>query len=278
VQEPPENYGRGPEGHPPNPYHGQGEPPYGAQGRYPGPPQHPNQGEPPYGAQYPQGGQYPQGESPYGPQYPQADPPYGGQQPQGESPYGGQGQQPYGAPQPAPGGGWGQGGGFGQPPVPGGWGPPPGPPKKGSGPIVVVAIVAVLVLLGGGGAIAWALRADNKPRHAPVAASSTPVLPPSPTFPTAVPSPDDTPVPTPSSTGDQSMFVKAGDCVRIAGKAPRLRMLRVACDSAPYKVLKRFSGTADKTKCRGVRGFTTVFYAKNTKFSVLSYVLCLKHL
>jgi hypothetical protein len=73
------------------------------------------------------------------------------------------------------------------------------------------------------------------------------------------------------------MFVQAGDCVRISGKTPHLKMLRADCDSAPYKVLKRFSGTADKTKCRGVSGYTTAFWATNKKYSILSYVLCLKH-
>jgi hypothetical protein len=144
---------------------------------------------------------------------------------------------------------------------------------------VVLAIVAVLVVLVGGGAIIWAVSGhDDKNRHTPVAASSVPALPPVPSFPSTLPT-DSPPLPNPTSTDeDQSMFVQAGDCVRIAGKAPRLRMLRMDCDSAPYKVLRRFSGTADQKKCRNVPGFTTVFYAKNTQSSILSYVLCLKRL
>lgn len=160
-----------------------------------------------------------------------------------------------------------------------GWGPqPPGPPRKSSGLVVVLAIVAVLVVLGGGGAILWAVSGHGKQRHTPVAASSVPALPPVPSFPSTLPAPGDSPslpVPT-SSDGDQSMFVQEGDCVRIAGKAPHLRMLRMDCASAPYKVLRRFSGTSDQKKCRSVPGFTTVFYAKNIQSSFLSYVLCLK--
>jgi hypothetical protein len=176
---------------------------------------------------------------------------------------------------------WGQPGtgGFGpqDPMGPGGWGPPPGPPgKNNSGPVIAVAAVAALVLLGGGGAIVWALSGDsgNKPVH-PVAVSTPPTtlpsFPPPSSFPSAFPTPSS------SSTSDQSMFVQAGDCVRITGKSPHLSMLRADCGSAPYKVLKRYSGTSDKTKCRGVSGYTTAFYATNKKYSVLSYVLCLKH-
>jgi hypothetical protein len=137
--------------------------------------------------------------------------------------------------------------------------------------------VAALVLLGGGGAIVWALSGDNgnKPVHQ-VAVSTPPSFPPDPsTFPT--PSSPGFPTPSGSPTGDESMFVQAGDCVRVAGKSPHLRMLKADCGSAPYKVLKRFSGTADKTKCRGVSGYTTAFWATNKKYSFLSYVLCMKH-
>jgi len=169
---------------------------------------------------------------------------------------------------------------------PGGWGPPPGPPgKNNSGPVIAVAAVAALVLLGGGGAIVWALSGDSgkKPVH-PVAVSTPPPTvpsfsPPS-SFPSAFPTPTFPSIPTPSSssTSDQSMFVQAGDCVRITGKSPHLKMLRADCDSAPYKVLKRYSGTSDRTKCRGVSGYTTAFYATNKKYTILSYVLCLKRL
>jgi hypothetical protein len=169
---------------------------------------------------------------------------------------------------------------------PGGWGPPPGPPgKNNSGPVIAVAAVAALVLLGGGGAIVWALSGDSgkKPVH-PVAVSTPPTTAPSFTppssFPSAFPTPTFPSIPTPSSssTSDQSMFVQAGDCVRITGKSPHLKMLRADCDSAPYKVLKRYSGTSDRSKCRGVSGYTTAFYATNKKYTILSYVLCLKRL
>jgi hypothetical protein len=165
---------------------------------------------------------------------------------------------------------------------PGGWGPPPGPPPKGnSGPVIAVAAVAALVLLGGGGAIVWALSdGGGKPSH-PAAAStqatSAPVFPPD--LPSTFPTPTEPVVPTPtgSPTTDESMLVQAGDCVRITGKTPDLKMFKADCDGAPYKVLKRFSGTSDRAKCHSVPGYTTAFWAKSKKYSFLSYVLCLKH-
>jgi hypothetical protein len=167
---------------------------------------------------------------------------------------------------------------------PGGWGPPPGPPPKGnSGPIIAVAAVAALVLLGGGGAIVWALSGDSGNKVHPVAVSTpptAPAYPPDPTdLPSTFPTPSDPifPTPTGSPTTDESMFVQAGDCVRITGKAPDLKMFKADCDAAPYKVLKRFSGTSDRTRCHAVRGYTTAFWAKSKKYSFLSYVLCLKH-
>jgi hypothetical protein len=150
----------------------------------------------------------------------------------------------------------------------------------------VVAIVAVLVLLGGGVAIVSAL--DKKddgntaagrspaptlepPSGLPSDIPSVPALPSVPDF----PNPSDLPSGSPST--DQSMFVQEGDCVRISGKAPNLKMFKVDCDRAQYKVLKRFSGTSDQKKCHSVNGYTTAFYAKSEKYSFLSYVLCLKH-
>jgi hypothetical protein len=164
---------------------------------------------------------------------------------------------------------------------PGGWGPPTGPPgppgKNNSGPVIAVAAVAALVLLGGGGAIVWALSSGDNPNPTPPVAVSTPPTT-LPTFPSFSP-PTIPPLPTPSGSSslDESMLVQAGDCVRISGKTPHLKMFRADCDSAPYKVLKRFSGTADRTKCRAVSGYTTAFWAKSKKYSFLSYVLCLKH-
>lgn len=261
VHEQPEGYGHQPY---PNQPQGQGTG---------GPPP----GQPPYPGQPGQPGQPPGQQPPYG----QQQPPYGAQPP---SPYGG-GQQP-----PAGGGPWGPpgGGGFGpqDPMGPGGWGPPPGPPPKGnSGPVIAVAVVAALVLLGGGGAIVWALSGGggDKPVHPAAVATPTasvPVYPPDPTgLPSTFPTPSDPVVPTPSGspTTDESMFVQAGDCVRITGKTPNLKMFKADCDGAPYKVLKRFSGTADRAKCHGVSGYTTAFWAKSKKYSFLSYVLCLKH-
>ena len=227
-------------------------------------------------------GQQPQGQGPGG-YPPQQPPPYMGGQP-GQPPYG---QQPpsYGAPPPAGGNPpWGTppGGGFGGPqgPMgPGGWGPPPGPPKGNSGPVIAVAAVAALVLLGGGGAIVWALSGDDgKKPVRPVAVSTPPTTAPTyspPGLPSTFPTPSFS-TPSSSPTLDQSMFVQAGDCVRISGKAPDLKMFKTDCDSAPYKVLKRFTGTSDKVKCRSVPGYTTAFWAKNKKYSFLSYVICLK--
>ena len=247
--------------------------------------------EPPegYGQESYPGG--PQGQGGYPPPYQGQgqQPPYQGQQPPYDGGYPGQNQQPpYGGQQ---GGGWGQGGGnFGPPPGQGGgWGPPPEPPKKNSGPMIVVAIVAVLVVLGGGGAIVWALsgsKGDDRPTP-PVAASS-PIIPrPSLTIPSFTPPvipsytpptiPGITPRPSGSSTYDESLFVREGDCVKISGKPPKLRMNKLDCDDdAPYKVLKRFSGTSDQSKCKSVSGYTTAFYAKSKKYTFLSYVLCLK--
>jgi hypothetical protein len=173
---------------------------------------------------------------------------------------------------------------------PGGWGAPtgpPGPPKNNSGPVIAVAAVAALVLLGGGGAIVYALSSGDDPSSTPPVAVSTPptTLPTVPPPPTAFPTfpsfspPTIPPLPTPSGSSslDESMLVQAGDCVRITGKTPHLKMFRAGCGSAPYKVLKKFSGTADRTKCRSVSGYTTAFWAKSKKYSFLSYVLCLKH-
>ncbi|MDN3355323.1 hypothetical protein [Actinomadura sp. DC4] len=250
-----------------------GQQPYPNQPQGQGSGGHPPQ-QPPYPGQQP-------------PSYPnQQQPPYPGQQQQ-QPPYG---QQPAYGPPPQPGGGtpWGQppAGGFGpqDPMGPGGWGPPPGPPgKNNSGPVVAVAAVAALVLLGGGGAIIWALSGDDgKKPTTPIAVStpptSVPTFSPPTSFPSAFPTPTFPSFPTPSSssTSDESMFVQAGDCVRITGKSPHLEMHKATCGSAPYKVLKRYSGTADKTRCRGVSGYTTAFWATNKKYSFLSYVLCLK--
>jgi hypothetical protein len=278
VHEQPGGYGQ--ESHPNQP-----------QGQGPGgyPPQ-----QPPYPGQQPGSQQPPYGQpAPYGQpdQYGQ-QPPYGAQQPPGGSPWDQPGAGGYGPQDPnGPGGpSWSQPGpgGFGpqDPMGPGGWGPPPGPPgKSNSGPVIAVAAVAALVLLGGGGAIVWALSSGDDPSPTPpVAVSTPPTTVPSFTPPTAMPSfpslPTPTfPLPTPSGSSslDESMLVQAGDCVRITGKTPHLKMFRASCGSAPYKVLKKFSGTADRTKCRSVSGYTTAFWAKSKKYSFLSYVLCLKH-
>jgi hypothetical protein len=65
--------------------------------------------------------------------------------------------------------------------------------------------------------------------------------------------------------------------VRIIGTSPHLKMVEADCDSAPYKVLKRFSGTSDRKKCRSVSGSTTAYWTENGKYGFLSYVVCLKH-
>jgi hypothetical protein len=280
VHEPPEGYGQ-------EPYPNQGQ----GSGGYP-PQQPPYQGQQQYpGQQQP----YPGQQQPYEQPGQQQQPPYeqpGQQQNLGYAetaayiPQQPQQQQP---PQSQP--QWGQPGvgGYGPPPQDpgfGGWGPPPGPPKKNNGPVVAVAVVAALVLLGGGGAIAWALSSGDSDRHTPVAVTTPstttlPTTPPSfpttaPSFPSAFPSPT-FPTPSSSPTLDESMFVQAGDCVKISGRAPHLKMFKTDCDSAQYKVLKRFSGTSDRSKCRSVPGYTTAFYATSKKYTFLSYVICLKH-
>ncbi len=255
MHEPPGGYGQEP--YPTNPQ---------GQGGYP-PPNQGQGGTQPYPSQPPyQGGGYP-GQN--------QQPPYQG------GGYPGQGQPPYGGQQPP-------GGGYGPPNYPGqggGWGPPPEPPRKSSGPMILVAIVAVLVVLGGGGAIVWALSSgDKKPRPAVAESSAVPTPELSvPSFtPPVIPSytpptiPGITPSPSGSSTYDESLFVREGDCVKISGKSPKLRMNKLDCSDAPYKVLKRFSGTSDQSKCKSVSGYTTAFYAKSKKYTFLSYVLCLK--
>lgn len=259
MHEPPEGYGQGQGGYPPPGQGPGGYPPPPGQGGYPPqqPPSYPGQGG-----------------------YPPQQPPYGGgggyDQPGG---YGGQpgGYGSGGFDQP---GGYGGGGGFEPPGQPGGWGPPPEPPRRNSGPIIVVAIVAVLVLLGGGGAIVWALSSDDKPNKPIAQDTIKPSDSPEPSYsspsvPSVSPS-DSLPTPTSNPTTDQSMFVQAGDCVDIKGSAPHLRMLKGDCDSTEYKVLKRFSGTSDRSKCRSISGYTTAFYVSSKKYSFLQYVICLK--
>jgi hypothetical protein len=255
VHQSPEGYGQGPYSNPPQ---GQGgyppqQPPYPGQG-YPGP----GQQQP-----YPGPGGYPPGGS--SPYYP-GDP-----------------QQPYGTPPPPSGGPWGGGGGYGppEPPGPGGWGPPPGPPpRKNNGPIIVVAIVAALVVLGGGGAIAWALSGgDDEPKR-PIAASTSPLPTDVPTngYPTVPPSPTASPsFPASSPTTDAAAAAQVGDCVRNTGTKTAPHLVETACRTGAYKVLKRYSGTSDWDKCKGVPGYTAAYRRKDT-YSFRSFVLCMKKL
>lgn len=244
MHEPPEGYG-----HEPYPGQPQGQggypPPHQGQGGYPPQqPPYPGPGQPPYPG-------------------PGAPSPYGGQPPPAGDPWGRQGM----------------GGGFGPPgpPGPGGWGPPPGPPRKNSGPIVGVAIVAVLVLLGGGGAIIWALSSGTK-KPAPVAVSTAPTAEPSDTI--AAPPPSDSGPPFPSSapTSDPALTAQAGDCVKNTGTEKSPHLETSTCHSGAYKVLRRFYATSNYDKCKSVPGYTAAYRRRNTSYSVLSFVLCLKKL
>lgn len=267
VHETPEGYGRSPYPHQPQgqggyppqqPYPGPGGPGQGGPGQgfpgqgYPGQGYPGEAGRPPYG----------EGLPPYG-----GGPPYGGQQPPG-GPWGPGG---YGPPGP---------GGPGGPTGPGGpgWGPPPGPPNKNSGLIVVVAIVAVLVVLGGGGAIVWALSSGGGHPSTPIAQSSAPLPPDTPSgLPTAVPTPSESvPVPTPSD--DVALTAKPGECVRNTGSDSKPHLIKVSCHAGAYKVLKRFYATSSASRCKSVHGYNASYTRKNSKYSVLSFVLCLKKL
>jgi hypothetical protein len=154
-----------------------------------------------------------------------------------------------------------------------------GPPNKNSGLIVVVAIVAALVVLGGGGAIVWALSSGGS-RHktTPIAQSSAPLPPDVPSaFPTAVPTPSES-VPLPTPTDDVALTAQPGDCVRNTGTDSNPHLIRVSCRPGAYKVLKRFYATSNSDRCKSVRGYNASYTRKNTKYSVLSFVLCLKRL
>ena len=97
--------------------------------------------------------------------------------------------------------------------------------------------------------------------------------------PTDLPStlPSDPIIPAPSSPPvDVSATVHSGDCVRIIGRGMRMRMVKEDCLDAPYKVLKRISGTSDKNKCLNVRGSTTAFSVRSRTFDFLKYVVCLR--
>lgn len=253
VHESPEGYGQGPYSNQP-----QGQGGYPPQQPYPGQPgQGYGQGQQPYPGQ----GGYP-GEGQQSPYYPN-DP-----------------QQPYGA-QP-PGGGWGGGGGgYGpsEPGGPGGWGPPPGGGRKNNGPVIVVAIVAALVVLGGGIATAVALSGGDDKKKPPIAVSTSPLLPTtSPTggYPTVDPS-ESPSVPTSSPTLDAAATAQPGDCVKNAGTQSKPHLEDSTCHSGAYKVLKRYSGTSDWDKCKGVPGYTAAYRRRNT-YTFMSFVLCMKKL
>lgn len=281
------NYG------PPGGYPGQPEDPWqqgGQPGGYGAPygqdPQQPQQ--PPEQPQYGPGPQYGGGQPPpYGqqpPAYGQQPPPYGGDpyaqpgQPMSGQPMSGQpmsGQPMSG--QPMAGGGPGMG-----PPPYGGagwqgtqqWNPPP---KKGRGPLIALIIMAVLVLIGGVSFVGWAAFADHggDPTPAPSDSASASASP------SPSPSPSESPSPSVSPTPDESQndayTVEEGQCVTNKGSDKNPRLVISDCTSGSYKVLKRFTGTHDTSKCDNVKGATAHYYLKHdSSLSDLDFVLCLQ--
>lgn len=246
---------------------------------------------------------------PGGGQYPgqPQDPWQGGGDPYGGNPYGGQPADPYGQPSGTPYGqpGYGQPAGppppygqpgYGQPanpydpygppsapPDPWGapqqpmsgppWGPPPAPPQKNNtGLVVGLAAVAVLVLLIGAVVIFLVIDRDT-----------TPIADPSPSASASAP-PSDPPSEAPTSEAPTDQPTKydiddaeEGDCLFDANpSATKANLSFASCSERGedhYKVLKRFDGTTESTKCEDVPGYDSSFTSSTGNF-----VLCVEEL
>jgi hypothetical protein len=245
-------------------------------GPYPGQPQDPWQGGQP--------------QDPYGqPQDPYAQQPWGEQDAWGGSPtsapyaggYGATGayppQQGGYPPQQQPPPGYGQGG-YGQTNQ---WGPPTAPPKKkGSGPLIAVVVVLAVLLCGGGAAGIWyVVQGNNKtditadPTTGPGTSTSNDAAP------SATPSRNSNPSTDPSSaTADglgDAPTAKAGDCLLNKGTTTKPLLVRTACATGTFEVLRRFDDTFDVKVCDTVNGYTHNYFYKD-KDEVRKFVLCMK--
>lgn len=160
----------------------------------------------------------------------------------------------------------------GYPPPPGGgpaqvWGPPQPPPQKQGLSTMAIALLtaAVVVLVGGIGLAVYAFQGDGTP----TAHSSTGGKSASPGT-----SASSSPSPTASAPPSERDFRTAniGDCLvnRGTDKAPELHIVSCSTDGA-LKVVARFDGTDDSSKCDSVRDSDFKYYYRHegTKF-----VLC----
>jgi hypothetical protein len=158
------------------------------------------------------------------------------------------------------------------------WGayqPPPQPPKS-KAPLVIVLVLVGLLVVGGGGIAAIAF-AVNHNKH-PVAHGSTTPSTSSSASGEASPSDSPTPSASPSGPTDEGFVAQVGQCVKNIGTDSDPTLQIVPCTAGTYKVLQKFTGTYDTTKCDAVQGTDTTVYAQHTNstYSFLDYVLCLQ--
>jgi hypothetical protein len=157
----------------------------------------------------------------------------------------------------------------------GGYMPPPQPPKS-KAPLIIVLVLVGLVVVGGGGiaAIAFALNSGN---HPAAHGSGTPTSSASASDES---SPTDSPTPSESPSGptDEGYIAQVGECVKNIGSDSNPTLQIVPCTSGTYKVLQKFTGTYDTTKCDSVQGTDATVFAQHTDstYSFLDYVLCLQ--
>jgi hypothetical protein len=157
----------------------------------------------------------------------------------------------------------------------GGYLPPPQPPKS-KAPLIIVLVLVGLVVVGGGGIAAIAIAMNSG--HKPIAHSST--SPSTGTSPSGEASASDSPTPSSSPSGptDEGYIAQVGECVKNIGSDSNPTLQIVSCTSGTYKVLQKFTGTYDTTKCDAVQGTDATVYAQHTDstYSFLDYVLCLQ--
>ncbi|GAA1710296.1 LppU/SCO3897 family protein [Fodinicola feengrottensis] len=210
-------------------------------------------------------------------------PTYG--QPNSAVPYSG-GPPPYGQPDPNSY----AGGPYGQPTDPGvppAYGNPPEPSKKkGLSGLAITGIVigAVVLLVLCGGVVTFVGGfAFLRPATPTAAAAPTPTAAPSDSpspadSPTPAPSdsPSDQPSATPTGEGD-GLTVPIGQCVKVRKVAADNSFVdQTDCSSAgALKVMARFTGTTDVTKCQGSGSNASYAFTSKVDDSD-SYVLCLQ--
>jgi hypothetical protein len=160
----------------------------------------------------------------------------------------------------------------------GGYLPPPVPPKKSKAPLIIVLVLVGLVVVGGGGIAAVAF-AVNGNHHTSAHGSGTPT-PSGSASASDEASPSDSPTPSDSPSGptDEGFVAQVGQCVKNIGTDTDPTLQIVPCASGTYKVLQKFTGTADTHKCDSVQGTDATVYAQHTDstYSFLDYVLCLQ--